>query len=231
MQTFEYKIIRSSRRHSSTAIKITPEGGVEVHAPNWTPKYLIDRFIEQKKSWIIKKINQVRKNLPPQLKYVPGEKHLFFGESFPLLIKHHTLKRAKLEFLYNRFTVFTDKELNESTVNIKKLFENWYLAQGKKIITQKVDYFTKILDVKYNSIRIKRVSSIWGSCSSKQNLNFNRKLIMAPHKIVDYVVIHEVCHLIHHHHRKPFWDLVASLDPEYKTHMKWLNNNHKLLYL
>lgn len=225
----EYKIIRSPRRRNSTAIKITPQGQVEVLTTPWTPKLIIDQFIAQKQDWIAKKIAQVKKTLPPQLKYISGENHLFFGEGYPLHIKNHSLKRPKLAFLYNRFTAFIHPSHNTDT--IKKLFHGWYLDQGKKIISQKVDHFSRLINAEYNSIRIKRVSSIWGSCSSKNNLNFNRKLIMAPHKIVDYVVIHEVCHLIHHHHKKPFWDLVARLDPEYKKHVAWLKNNQHLLYL
>ncbi|PIP85683.1 hypothetical protein COW83_03000, partial [Candidatus Collierbacteria bacterium CG22_combo_CG10-13_8_21_14_all_43_12] len=73
------------------------------------------------------------------------------------------------------------------------------------------------------------VSSIWGSCSPSNRLCFNRKLIMAPHEVVDYVVIHEVCHLVHRNHSSRFWGLVAKLDPKYKEHRRWLYRNHSLL--
>ncbi|PIR43823.1 zinc-dependent protease, partial [candidate division WWE3 bacterium CG10_big_fil_rev_8_21_14_0_10_32_10] len=81
------------------------------------------------------------------------------------------------------------------------------------------------LNLKYKKIYIKNVKTIWGSCSSRKNLNFNYKLVMAPHNIIDYVVIHEVCHLVHQNHSKSFWSLVKSIDPNFKEHKKWLHEN------
>ncbi len=233
MQEFKYKIVRSKRRRFSSSISITPDRGVVVSVPPWVSLSSIEDLVREKTDWIIKTLKRLNLQSPKKNKqYIDGENHLYFGEEYPLSVTAATgIATARLSFLYNKFEarvpahhtpVTQRKELKEAMIR-------WYLDNGKRIVTEKVNHFTKVLGVSYNRIVLKRVSSIWGSCSHKNNLNFNRKLIMAPHAIVDYVVVHEVCHLIHRHHRRSFWDLVKSLDPEYKTHVKWLKQNHHLL--
>lgn len=231
----KYRIRRSSRRRFSTSISITPEGEVIVSVPSWISLSVIEAMIEAKTDWIKKTLARLtsRPRTGPK-KYIDGEKHLYFGEEYPLaIIPASGIATARLQFLYNKFEakVPAHHPPHRQKKDLKEALLRWYLDNGKRIITEKVDFFTKLLNVSYNRIVLKKVSSIWGSCSRKNNLNFNRKLIMAPHKVVDYVVIHEVCHLIHHHHRKSFWDLVRSLDPDYKTHIKWLKANHHLLII
>src|SRR5688572_2634453 len=186
MLPFEYVIKKSTRRSRSTSITITSEEGVVVRAPYWISASEIERFLEQKKNWILRHLDKIKHVRKEVKNYQSGESHLYFGESFPLKITPTPfVNKAKLNLLYNSFEAlipihFTE---NKKRLELKNLFTKWYLKQGKKVITQKVDHYSKLLNVSYNKITLKRVSSIWGSCSRKNNLNFNRKLIMAPHKI------------------------------------------------
>ncbi len=83
--------------------------------------------------------------------------------------------------------------------------------------------------VKYTSITIRDQNSRWGSCSSRGTLSFNYRLIFAPSVILDYVVVHELCHLTHMNHSQDFWNMVASVMPDYKIHKKWLRDHgHEL---
>ncbi|MBQ8597165.1 MAG: M48 family metallopeptidase, partial [Lachnospiraceae bacterium] len=84
--------------------------------------------------------------------------------------------------------------------------------------------------VTYEDIRIKDQKSRWGSCSSKGNLNFNWRIVMAPEPVCDYVVIHELCHLVHLDHSERFWKLVESICPGYEQYKKWLKTNGSRLY-
>lgn len=233
MQEIKYQIVRSLRRRKTSSISISPEGNVIVSVPPWVSPKSIETLVGERASWIKKALSRFSSNQKPKTKlYSDGEKHLYFGEEYPLSISAVTgIATARLQFLYNRFQAMVPSHhsLARQSEDIKEAMFRWYLDNGKRIITEKVNYFAKLLNVSYNRIVLKKVSSIWGSCSSKNNLNFNRKLIMAPHHVVDYVVIHEVCHLIHRHHRKSFWDLVKSFDPEYRSHIRWLKQNHHLL--
>lgn len=97
--------------------------------------------------------------------------------------------------------------------------------QAREIITQKALYYSSLLGVKYNRIAIKDTSTRWGSCSSLGNLNFSWRLILAPDYVLEYVVIHELCHLLEMNHSKAFWNNVASLQPSYKISRDWLKNH------
>jgi len=233
VQKIRYKVVKSHRRRFSSSISITAEKGVVVSVPPWVSLSSIEDMVREKADWIKKTLERIGGvHKASKKRFVDGEKHLYFGEEYPLnVIPAIGVATARLSFLYNRFEAKIPNHHTplQQRKDLKEAMLRWYLDNGKRIITEKVNYFTRLLGVSYNRLVLKKVSSLWGSCSHKNNLNFNRKLIMAPHKVVDYVVIHEVCHLIHHHHRKSFWDLVSSLDPEYKEHVRWLKKNQYLL--
>ena len=204
----DYKVVRSSRRRFSSSISVTTEKGVVVSVPKWVSLGVIEDMVREKADWIAKALARLG-GVHPQSKkrFVDGEKHLYFGEEYPLVVVPFTgIATARLAFQNGSFEAKVPGHHLpiQQRKDLKEAMLRWYLDNGKRIITQKVNHFTKLLGVSYNRIVLKQVSSIWGSCSRKNNLNFNRKLIMAPHQVVDYVVIHEVCHLVHHNHRKVF---------------------------
>ncbi len=233
MYNIEYQIVRTHPFKRTTTISISPEGGVVVRAPSWVPHREIERFVKLKSGWIKKQLDRFFNSPKPQTKnFVHGEYHPLFGQEYPLLVNRLPyINRCRLKFIDNTFRAVVP-ESHSPTRQKKELTDlmlKLYLEHGKKIINEKVFHYSKVLSVSYNRITLKKVSSIWGSCSRQNNLNFNRKLVMAPHPVVDYVVIHEVCHLVHRHHRKDFWSLVRSLCPDYKDHVRWLKSNHHLL--
>ena len=90
---------------------------------------------------------------------------------------------------------------------------------------QKSFLFARLMGVSYRNITIREQKTRWGSCSSEKNLNFNWKLILAPPEVLDYVVVHELCHLKEINHSKAFWDEVGKVMPEYETYKLWLKEN------
>jgi len=128
--------------------------------------------------------------------------------------------------------VVLDKDLMISQVvlaNAQDHIENWYRAQALDHITQRVGYWAQITGLKYRSIRINSATTRWGSCGYKDGLNFTWRLIMAPARVVDYVVIHELMHLKQKNHSKKFWAEVAKVMPNYKEDERWLKANGHLL--
>ena len=122
---------------------------------------------------------------------------------------------------------------NQSLEAIKQLLEQWYRMQAKKRIEERVHYYTHRYDFgkQVNRIVIKDQKSRWGSCSNKCNLNFNFRLILAPDEILDYVVVHELCHLLHMNHSAEFWRAVERIRPNYEAERDWLRQNGSLLSL
>lgn len=105
----------------------------------------------------------------------------------------------------------------------------YYIEQAKVVISKKAAYYAQIMGVTYNRITIRDQKTRWGSCSAKGNLNFNWKLMLAPEKVLDYVVIHELAHRREMNHSSRFYAVLAEVMPEYKEWQKWLRLNGKQL--
>ncbi len=101
--------------------------------------------------------------------------------------------------------------------------------RAKEYISNRVLFFADDMQLAYKRVCIKHQKTRWGSCSGKGNLNFNCLLMLCPLEVIDYVIIHELCHLKHHNHSKDFWDEVEKYMPEYKIHRKWLKDNGNAL--
>lgn len=114
----------------------------------------------------------------------------------------------------------------------KKLSEKevlFYRRMARDVIEQRCNYYSRLMNVNYNRIAIRDQKTRWGSCSSKKNLNFNWRLIMAPAGVLDYVVVHELSHLKEMNHSKRFWREVEQVMPEYKKYNNWLKENGHIL--
>lgn len=120
------------------------------------------------------------------------------------------------------------EERQRASENIEKLSmeEIQKLADiALEVIPVKVKHYASLMKVQYGRITIRNQKTRWGSCSSKRNLNFNCLLMLAPDDVVDYVVVHELCHLIEMNHSKAFWSQVEQVMPDYKKHKQWLKDH------
>ena len=114
-------------------------------------------------------------------------------------------------------------------MHLKKELEILFKYEALKIFERKTNFYARKIGVYPKKITIKSYKKRWGSCSYKEELSYNWKLIMAPEKIIDYVIIHELCHLIHFNHSKDYWEKVSKILPNYKTSKEWLKINQYLL--
>lgn len=141
----------------------------------------------------------------------------FLGKEYPIQF----IKSGKecIMFCNDEFLIYASKH-NKETIN--RLMEAWYRKKAKEIFFKRVTYFMPFIGKKVNRIAIRGQHTRWGSCSSIGNLNFNWRLMLAPAEIVDYVVVHELCHLLHMNHSKEFWQCVEGILPNYKQLKDWL---------
>ena len=109
--------------------------------------------------------------------------------------------------------------------------EKRYRDAAKEYIPKRVEYYHSFTGGSYEKITIRDQKTRWGSCSSKGTLSFNYRLMLAPPRVLDYVVVHELCHLTHMNHSANFWNMVASILPEYKEYRKWLKDNGHTLHV
>ncbi len=155
-------------------------------------------------------------------------KLLFLGGEYEITRIVDAAARPSVKFFADRFYVTVADDSREAF--LLPLIK-WYRRQARDIITRRAEEFGKKLGLDYNRICIKDQKTRWGSCSSLKNLNFNWRLIMAPVKVIDYIVIHELIHLAEMNHSPKFWRLVESYCPDYKEHRKWLRENSSNLRL
>jgi len=217
------KLIRSKRK--TLALEISQDGSLIVRAPEKASMEAINRFIAQKRFWIEdkQKIIRQRNEKPTSFLDIDGKNLLYLGENYHLDI----IKNAKLpiEFREGFF-------LSESYIgNASEIIQAWYIRQAKLKINERVCKYSADFGFKYNKINITNARTRWGSCSSKANLSFCWRLIMAPPKIIDYVVIHELVHLKIKDHSQDFWRNVGSIFPDYRQCRDWLKQYGHTLVL
>ena len=152
-----------------------------------------------------------------------------------ILGKQYNVEVSSKKFLKDR-VVFADSTITiflseDNSKHPKIIFEKWIREYARKVITDRTKFLANQFGFKFNKISIREQSTRWGSCSSEKNLNFNWKLVMATPEILDYVVIHELCHTVEMNHAKSFWNLVEKCMPSYLTHRRWLKTSGHLLKL
>lgn len=223
--------IRRSPRAKHVSISVGADG-VQIVAPVTLDEREIIELVEKKREWILNKFEIYCKQGLVQIKsereFVSDEMLLFMGKDYPLMVIECEGRYTSAIFKDDQFLIYINKDIprEERRESIKRKLEQWYISEAKKIIHERIERYTdKIGPVKVNSVRFKNQKTRWGSCSQKGNLNFNWRLIMAPIYIVDYVVVHELCHLSLMNHSKEFWQLVGNQIPDYKERRKWLKEN------
>ncbi len=138
-------------------------------------------------------------------------------------------KRDWIAKNYLKMQAVSPKPSQKEKTPYERRLEAPYRQAAKEYIPKRVAYYAGLLGVDYNTITIRDQKTRWGSCSSKGNLSFSWRLILAPPKVLDYVVVHELCHRREMNHSPRFWALVESIIPDYKTHRKWLKENGEKL--
>ncbi len=224
MIDFPYTVIRSSRR-KTIGVFINPDNTVIVRAPNFLDERIIKQILRDKSKWIADKLamNLQRNERQIQRHYAEGEEFLFLGTLRQLEV---VSGKGGVTVTDNRLRVELpgDSKENERTRVVGHVHE-WYRNQALHYLAERILIYRDRLKVYPKSMRVKKLKSRWGSCSNRGNLNFNWLIIMAPPPIIDYVVVHELCHLLQPNHSPRFWGLVESELPDYKERRKWLRMN------
>ena len=201
------------------ALEITRNAQLIVRMPRFASIAEVKKFIWEKRGWIEQKIAEVsvRVNSRSPKKFIAGEEFYYLGEKHPLEITKE--QNTKLKFNYKFYLP------EKARYKAKSLFINWYKKQAKLNIPKRVRWYANLHKLKFASIKISSAERRFGSCTSRGNLNFTWRLILLPLRIVDYVVVHELAHLVHHNHSQRFWSQVEKMLPDYKERRKWLKKN------
>lgn len=215
------KIIKSKRK----TISIIIDGNAEliVRCPLNTSKEYIDKIVAKKSKWIKEKQELIksRNKIYSKKEFIDGEIFMFLGKKYKLHVTN-TVQNIDI----------TDSNILLPKAYIDNAYSHivqWYKNQAMQIILERVKHYSKELDIKYKSAKISSARTRWGSCSSNNTLNFTYRLIMAPICVIDYVIVHELIHILQHNHSKHFWDEVKKVMPDYQIHRNWLKDNQGIM--
>jgi predicted metal-dependent hydrolase len=210
-------IINKSNRAKYISLRIKAGGEIVLTVP---PKQSINKakkFLYSKQGWLLEKISKTGSINIFEHGYLP-----IMGQEYKIIT--HPTTSGKVRIIDNELHIYGN--IISSGLILEKLLKT---TLRDKIIFY-ADKFTKQIDTKYNKISLRDTKSRWGSCSSKGNLSFCWRIIFAPEEIIKYLVAHEISHLLEMNHSTKFWQIVSSLDNNYKHSEQWLKNNGNILH-
>jgi len=227
----EVNVNITRKKRKTISIKISEGYEISISAPLFISDAKIKEIIKEKEIWISEKLRLIETKRKEKIDF--KEYILFLGNRYNLNIHNVKHNSVKIIFDKSNFNIYIPERLSEEDKlnNTKQLLINWYKLQARKVFQERVSYYSNILKVSPKRIAIKDQKSRWGSCSSKGNINLNYRIIMAPIEIIDYVIVHEMCHLVYLNHSKEFWALVEKFFPNYLKCKEWLKINGNSLNL
>lgn len=222
--------IRRRRYQTRLGVSVYPNGKIGVSANKTLSQKAILKFLLSKEAWIhssLEEVEKFREKYPPK-KFLPGEVYPYLGEEY--LLDFAQDKSFKIQFMENKLCLSFPKDpMTLSQKERERYFQilkKSYKEVAKKLIGQRVEFYSEKMKLYPKSVGFRSQKSIWGSCSPENKISLNCKLIVAPLGVIDYVVVHELAHIKHKNHSKRFWALVDKYVNTREMSKKWLGENH-----
>lgn len=220
----EYSVRRSPRR-KTLKITIERDRRVLIHAPYDASEQAIHRAVDSKRQWIFEKLHHGQKYRelphPPGKELVSGESALYLGRTYQIEVIANGIEEVQFT---QRFLIPASHGRRR-----KSAMREWYLARANEKILPRVDRHAHELGVEFKQARIVDNRYRWGSCTVHDNVTLNWRLIKAPTFVIDYVIVHELAHLIEANHTPRFWNVVRTQVPKAEAAREWLRDNGHLL--
>ncbi len=222
-EKIEFDVIFANRK--TLTIEVEAPKSITVVAPEGKTAEEIIETVQSKSKWIVQKLFEIREMeyRKRDKQYVNGESFIYMGRNYSLQIildEKNTFPEAKM--VRGKFMV---TNITKDPETVKKAIENWYWDKAKRKVNERVKYYQSQFDMKPKRVIIKDQKKRWASCTKDHQLMFNWKCIMAPSPVLDYIVVHEMCHMVHMNHSKEFWHLIKRILPNYEQRKDWLKNN------
>lgn len=212
-----FKIVFKNKKNIT--IKVNNSGEVFVSSPYGVSCNYINNLVKNNAKWIVNEIDKKKE------KSLFEENKIFYkGNIYNIIVNIQEKESIRLA---DSFIIVNSKSNDNSY--IYELINKWYKKKSMEILNLRVDLISRKLGLRPSKIFIKNQKTIWGSCNSKKEIRLNWRLILMKESVMDYVIIHELCHIVHMNHSKDFWSLVEKYDPNYKANKLWLKENGAML--
>ncbi|MDT8880909.1 SprT family zinc-dependent metalloprotease [Halomonas saccharevitans] len=211
--------VRESARRKTLEITVDRDGELIIAAPKGTDEQLLHDFVAEKRYWIYQKLAQKAESQRrlPRKEFVNGEGFLYLGRSYRLKRIASDDQEAPLKLVAGRFQLRED-----ALTDARAHFIRWYTDRASDWLTTKVKEHARRLQVEPAGVTVQDLGYRWGSCGKGNRVYFHWKTILLPRHIAEYVVVHELVHLMEPHHTPAFWRLMERSMPDYEQRKGWL---------
>jgi|SRR5579872_2282494 len=223
MTELNYSIVRSPKRKTVT-ITVERDRSVIIRAPQEMPDDDVRRLVDAKRQWVLQKLREPQKykhRMPPGKEVVNGESAPYLGRDYRIEITDTA--SGDVEFS-EMFFVPPARQARR-----REVLRDWYIRQANERIIARVHQHARELGVNFSGARIVENRYRWGSCTVADKVNFNWRLIKAPMFVIDYVIVHELAHLIEPNHTSHFWSIVRAKTPTMDKAKSWLREHGQIL--
>jgi predicted metal-dependent hydrolase len=222
---YSLRVSRRARRYRV----IVSQDGVEVVLPYGTRLEMAEEILRSHAEWILAQLRKMERRRQRQSSQkLPPDVILMHGQPFHVVCTQSSGARPKVSVEKNRSVIQVHLPRGSSR-HISRILEAWLRQQARPLIEHQVSLRAQAMGVRPVRVTIRDQRTRWGSCSSRGTLSFNWRLIMAPLEVMDYVVVHELCHILEPNHSRKFWLQVAGQLPDFKQPRLWLKRNANLL--
>ncbi|SIS90560.1 M48 family metallopeptidase [Salimicrobium salexigens] len=222
--TIEYFIYSHERKDMKIAVDLV--NGVIVYVPPSLEEEKIQGLIQQKAPWILSKIKALGEvNEPATPKdFVSGEKIPYLGRNYKLKVYREALDTVSFKFHQGKFLATVPRNWTQEQVQqtLEQTLIDWYKSHGFLKIKERVQRYQKYLGVTPRSVSLRNQRKRWGTCTPEGNVYFNWRILLAPVRVIDYIIVHELAHLAVPEHNEKFWNLIRSVLPDYEGRKEWL---------
>lgn len=226
----KYSVRRSRRRRKTVEIAVDPIDGVLVAAPAFATDAEVETIVRRRAPWIVRRLAEMEngQGAVPRREWVTGETLLYLGRQYRLRFVNSDSSggtRVRLSGRWLEVHALDGRGMASEKQETVRAVEQWYRERAVQKLKQRVDLYAPRLGVTPKQTLVRSQAKRWASCSPDGTLRFNWRIVMAPLFILDYVVVHELCHLRYPSHDRRFWQCVAAVMPDYSARREMLRRN------
>ena len=224
--------LRYSNRRRTVQIRVPKADCLEIVAPSGMSWEKIQQLIETKHAWIRRQIHRLETTVanPANASLTHGSTVLFQGAPHTLLLLADGTGKPKVTYAHCAISVHLSELIGQDNdPDVYRSLKQWYTEQSQHHLLERTRYWAAQIGVNPHRISLRDQKTRWGSCSSRGSINYNWRIIMAPPEVLDYLVIHELSHMLHPNHSPAFWGEVSRWCSDYRNHRRWLRLNGGVL--
>lgn len=231
--TIPYRIYRSAQRHT-VSIFVDPVEGVYARVPKTLPPERVAELVKSKAKWIVGKTRKLAEltEQQPRREYIAGENFSYLGRHYRLrLLRSATKRRTVLRGGWLCVPAGNHTDAAEQRHEVRQRLTAWYLRRAKTVLSTRIRIWAKKMAIAPPRLFIGNQRKRWGSCNTRREVRLNWRILLAPMRLVDYVVTHELCHTLHPNHSALFWRHLGTIMPDYEARRTQLRREGAAFWL